>query len=71
MYYIHVHQNSRESLGHILVSQEFYGSSRKRVWAFLGSKIMNGHLNGENHKESRMTDHGIVKATFEFRPATT
>ncbi|QDU80499.1 Endonuclease/Exonuclease/phosphatase family protein [Polystyrenella longa] len=69
VYYTHVHQNSRESLDHILVSQEFYDNSRKRIWAFVGSEIMNDHLNREDHKESGTTDHGIVKATFEFRPA--
>ncbi len=62
---------SRESLDHILVSQEFYDNSKKRVWAFLGSEIMNDHLNRDDHKESGTTDHGIVKATFEFRPAKT
>ncbi len=71
VYYTHVHQNSRESLDHILFSQEFYDNSRKRVWAFLGSEIMNDHLNSIHHKESGTTDHGIVKATFEFRPAKT
>ncbi len=71
VYYTHVHQNSRESLDHILFSQEFYDNSRKRVWAFLGSEVMNDHLNREDHKESGTTDHGIVKATFEFRPAKT
>lgn len=71
VYYTHVHQNSRESLDHILVSQEFYDNSRKRVWAFVGSEIMNDHLNQEDHKETGTTDHGIVKATFEFRPAKT
>lgn len=69
VYYTHVHQNSRESLDHILVSQEFYDNSRKRVWAFLGTEVMNDHLNREDHKETGTTDHGIVKATFEFRPA--
>ncbi len=71
VYYTHVHQNSRESLDHILVSQEFYDNSKKRIWAFVGSEIMNDHLNWDNHKESGTTDHGIVKATFEFRPAKT
>lgn len=69
VYYTHVHQNSRESLDHILVSQEFYDNSKKRVWAFKGTEIVNDHLNDGNHKETGTTDHGIVKAMFEFRPA--
>lgn len=68
VYYTHVHQNARESLDHVLVSQEFYDNSRKRLWAFVGSEVMNDHLNSENHEEDGTTDHGIVKATFEYCP---
>jgi hypothetical protein len=50
------------------VSQEFYDNSRKRLWAFVGSEVMNDHLNSENHEEDGTTDHGIVKATFEYCP---
>jgi endonuclease/exonuclease/phosphatase family metal-dependent hydrolase len=69
VYYTHIHQNIRESLDHILVSQEFYDNSRKRIWAFEGAEIMNDHLNREDHKETGTTDHGLVKATFKFKPA--
>jgi endonuclease/exonuclease/phosphatase family metal-dependent hydrolase len=69
VYFTHVHQNERESLDHILVSQEFYDNSRKRVWAFSGLEILNDHLNREDHKETGTTDHGIVRATFELQPA--
>ncbi len=68
VYYTHVYNNNRESLDHILVSQEFYDNSSKRIWAFKGMDITNDHLNGHNHKESGSTDHGIVRATFEYRP---
>ncbi|MBB03187.1 MAG: nuclease [Planctomyces sp.] len=71
VYYTHVHQNSRESLDHILVSQEFYDNSKKRIWAFKGTEILNDHLNRDDHKETGTTDHGIVKASFEYRPAKT
>lgn len=69
VYYTHVFKNHRESLDHILVSQEFYDNSRKRLWAFDGMEVVNDHLNVDDHKESGTTDHGIVKATFEYRPA--
>lgn len=69
VYYTHVFQNVRESLDHILVSQEFYDNSKKRMWAFKGATINNDHLNTKDHKEDGTTDHGIVKATFEYRPA--
>ena len=69
VYYTHVFNNTRESLDHILVSQEFYDNSRKRIWAFDGMEVVNDHLNEHNHKETGTTDHGIVKATFKYRPA--
>jgi endonuclease/exonuclease/phosphatase family metal-dependent hydrolase len=69
VYYTHIHQNMRESLDHILVSQEFYDNSRKRQWAFKGMIVNNDHLNDEEHKETGTSDHGVVRATFEYRPA--
>lgn len=68
VYYTHIFNNTRESLDHILVSQEFYDNSKKRLWAFKGLDIHNDHLNNEEHKENGSTDHGIVSASFEYRP---
>jgi hypothetical protein len=31
-------------------------------------EIANDHLNNDNHKETGTTDHGVVKANFEYRP---
>lgn len=69
VYYTHIHQNVRESLDHILVSQEFYDNSRKRLWAFKGMDLFNDHLNADNHKADGSSDHGVARATFEYRPA--
>lgn len=69
VYYTHVYQNHRESLDHILVSQEFYDNSHKRLWAFKGMQLFNDHLNSHNHKVDGSTDHGIVSAHFEYRPS--
>jgi hypothetical protein len=69
VYYTHVYQDQRESLDHILVSQEFYDNSRKRIWAFDGLEIANDHLNVADHRESGTGDHGVVRARFRYRPA--
>lgn len=69
VYYTHIFKNIRESLDHILVSQEFYDNSSKRIWAFKGMEIINDHLNSDDHKETGSSDHGIVRTTFEYRPA--
>ncbi|PSR15715.1 nuclease [filamentous cyanobacterium CCP3] len=71
VYYTHIHQNLRESLDHILVSQEFYDNARKRQWAFKGMDIVNDHLNHDDHKANGSSDHGMVRACFEYRPAKT
>jgi endonuclease/exonuclease/phosphatase family metal-dependent hydrolase len=68
VYYTHIHQDMMESLDHILVSQEFYDNSRKRVWLFDGMVVMNDHLNWDDHKDSGTNDHGIISARFRFRP---
>lgn len=68
VYYTHVHQNLRESLDHILVSEEHYDHSRRRVWLFDGMVINNDHLNSEDHKANGSTDHGLVMVSFTYRP---
>ena len=69
VYYTHIYNDTRESLDHILVSQEFYDNSRGRIWAFDGLEIGNDHLNQDDHKDSGTGDHGIVRATFKYKPA--
>lgn len=69
VYYTHVFQRQRESLDHIMVSQEFYDNSTSRLWAFKGIEEYNDHLNTEDHKANGSSDHGILKAMFEYRPA--
>lgn len=70
VYYTYIHQGVHGSLDHILVSEEFYPNSRKRVWSFDGLEVYNDHLNNEQHKtEDGTGDHGIVRARFEYAPA--
>lgn len=69
VYYTHIHQDIRESLDQILVSQEFYDNSRVRVWQFGGMTINNDHLNVDDHKTSGTGDHGIVRVSFNYKPA--
>ena len=68
VYYTYVHQDMRESLDHILVSQEFYDNSRKRIWLFDGMAVNNDHLNFDNHKADGTNDHGIIRAVFKYKP---
>lgn len=69
VYYTHVHNDLRESLDHVLVSEQFYDNSRKRLWLFDGLMINNDHLNSEDHRETGTGDHGVVRVDFAWRPA--
>ena len=68
VYYTHLFQNERESLDQILVSQEFYDKSRRRLWKFKELVVQNDHLNFEEHRELGTNDHGVIRATFEYSP---
>jgi predicted extracellular nuclease len=68
VYYTHVHEDLRESLDHVLVSEQFYDNSRRRVWLFDGLSIRNDHLDTEDHRGEGSGDHGIVKVRFVHSP---
>jgi predicted extracellular nuclease len=69
VYYTHLHEGMRESLDHILVSEQFYDHSDKRLWFFQELVVNNDHLNFDNHTETGSSDHGVVRATFRYDPA--
>lgn len=69
VYYTHVFQDMRESLDHVLVSEQFYDHSYRRLWVFDGMAIYNDHLNVEDHKERGTGDHGVVLVHFRHDPA--
>lgn len=69
VYGTHVFQKTRENLDHILVSEEFYDHSKNRRGAFRDMQILDDHLNTEEHEQTGTSDHGVVRAGFEYRPA--
>jgi endonuclease/exonuclease/phosphatase family metal-dependent hydrolase len=68
VYYTHIFQDVMESLDHILVSEEFYDNSRHRIWMFDGMTVDNDHLNHDDHKATGTNDHGVICATFTYKP---
>ncbi len=68
VYYTHVYRHKRESLDHILVSEEFYDHSRKRLWSFRELEVYNDHLNRDSAKLEGASDHGQVRAYFDWNP---
>lgn len=71
VYYTHIYEDRRESLDHILVSEEFYDHSRKRRWSFRQMEVYNDHLNREEFEEQGASDHGLVRAYFDWNPMPT
>lgn len=69
VYYTYIHQGLRESLDHVLVTQELYDMSKKREWAFKRGNVVNDHLDSDDHKADGTGDHGVVSVTFEYWPA--
>ena len=80
VYYTHVFQDQRSSLDQVLVSEQFYDNSRRRLWLFYGLTIDNDHLNGHpgaqdaeaseaaDHRARGTGDHGIVRMGFRWAP---
>ena len=66
VYYTHVHEGHRESLDHILVSEQFYDHSNQRIWTFREMRVINDHLDDDTPATS---DHAVITATFDYNPA--
>lgn len=70
VYYTYIYKQKVESLDHILVSDAFYDHSVARCWSFRETEIYNDHLNLSKKEQTACgaSDHGIVKATFDWNP---
>ncbi len=69
VYYTHVFNGQRESLDHIMFSEQFYDNSKRRLWAFDEMWVQNDHLNVDDHKESGTNDHGVIRVGFDWKPS--
>ncbi|RVT84312.1 endonuclease/exonuclease/phosphatase family protein [Rhodobacteraceae bacterium CCMM004] len=69
VYYTYIYKHKRESLDHILVSEEFYDHSLRRQWSFREMEVYNDHLNRPELEETEgASDHGLVRAAFDWNP---
>ena len=66
VYYTHEYRNVREVIDHVLVSEQFYDWSERRLWAFKEMRFFNDHVPAEDRTRS---DHGQVVARFDWEPA--
>ncbi|TQV88099.1 endonuclease/exonuclease/phosphatase family protein [Aliikangiella coralliicola] len=63
VFYTHEFNRLKDTLDHILVSEEFFESSNKSVWRHLETRIWNDFLEDDSPHTS---DHGIIKAIFQL-----
>ncbi|MEM7490833.1 MAG: endonuclease/exonuclease/phosphatase family protein, partial [Pseudomonadota bacterium] len=68
VYYTYIFDDRRESLDHILVSPHFYDHAMARLWSFREMRIWNDHVGDGTAKEAGASDHGIVRAAFDWNP---
>lgn len=64
--FTHIFDGRRETLDHILVSEQFYDYSKKRIWSFNNMRCFNDYLE-DNDKST--SDHAALLATFDYNPA--
>lgn len=66
VYYSYIHKGIRQTLDHVLVSEQFYDFSTDRRWSFKEARIWNDYLDDD---DPATTDHGVMRAEFVWDPA--
>lgn len=61
VYYTYEYKNRKDAIDHILVSEEFFASSNRKIWKLKETRIWNDFIE-DNH--SHTSDHGIIRASF-------
>ncbi len=59
--YTHEHDGIKDTLDHILFSEQFYPYSKNKLWSFKEMKVWNDHVGDDL---AHTSDHGIIKAEF-------
>ena len=65
VYYTYEYAGLRETIDHVLVSEQFYDHSEIRKWSFREMEVWNDHL---NEADNVFSDHGVVRVRFDWRP---
>ncbi|PZO09928.1 MAG: nuclease [Leptolyngbya foveolarum] len=64
-YYTHEFKGIQEVIDHVLVSEQFYDHSDRRVWSFREMRVWNDYLEDDDNSSS---DHGVVSTYFLYDP---
>ncbi len=65
VYYTHEFKGIQEVIDHVLVSEQFYDHSDRRIWSFQEMRVWNDHIADDDKSSS---DHGVVSAHFLYDP---
>lgn len=63
VFYTHDFNNMKDTLDHVLVSEEFFESSNDARWRHLETRIWNDYIQDD---EKHTSDHGVIKASFKY-----
>ena len=66
VYYTHEFKGIQEVIDHVLVSEQFYDHSDKRLWSFKEMRVWNDYVEDDDKMTS---DHGVVSTYFFYDPA--
>ena len=64
-YYTHEFKGIQEVIDHVLVSEQFYDHSDRRLWSFREMRVWNDYIEDDDDSSS---DHGVVSAYFTYDP---
>ncbi len=65
VYYTHEFKGVQEVIDHVLVSEQFYDHSDRRIWSFQEMRVWNDYVEDADKSSS---DHGVVCAQFLYDP---
>ena len=63
VFYTHEYNRLRDTLDHILVSEEFFSGSHNHYWSLRDVRIWNDFIDDERKTTS---DHGLIRARFKW-----
>ena len=63
VFYTHEHNRLRDTLDHVLVSEQFFAGSPDHYWSLCDVRIWNDFI---DDKREDTTDHGVIRARFNW-----
>lgn len=63
VFYTHEHNRLRDTLDHVLVSEQFFNGSPDHIWSLRDVRIWNDFIDDDKETTS---DHGLIRARFKW-----